>query len=62
MAAVLLIFVLSFIVGGAAWLTLGPRFNIKNDVQQNDLLNFLSYVLIALPWIFVIVFYVLESF
>ena len=62
MAAVLLIFVLSFIVGGGAWLVLGPRFNIKNDAQQNEVLNFLSYVLIALPWIFVIVFYVLESF
>ncbi len=33
MAAVILILVLSFMVGGTAWLALGPRFGIKKDVQ-----------------------------
>ncbi|MCH8142478.1 MAG: hypothetical protein IH908_12870 [Proteobacteria bacterium] len=61
MAATILMLVLSFIVGGAVWLGVGPRLRIKNDAQQNDLLNFLSYTLIALPLVFSFVFYVLES-
>ena len=61
MAATILTLVLSFIVGGAVWLGLGPRLRIKNDAQQNDLLNFLSYTLIDLPFVFSFVFYVLES-
>ncbi len=62
MAATILTLILSFILGGAVWLGVGPRLRIKHDAQQNDLLNFLSYTLIALPLMFVVVFYLLESF
>ena len=60
MAAVILMFVLSFVVGGSVWLALGSRLNINDGAQLNDLLNLLSYMLIALPLIFIFVFYVLE--
>ncbi len=60
MAAVILMPVSSFVAGGAVWLALGSRLNIKDGAQLNDLLNLLSYRLIALPLIFVFVFYVLE--
>ena len=60
MAAVILTLVLSFVAGGAVWLVLGSRLNINDGTQLNDLLNLLSYMLIALPLIFIFVFYVLE--
>ena len=62
MAAVILTLILSFMLGGTAWLGGGSRLRIKSDTQRNDLLNFLSYSLIALPVVFVVVFFVLESF
>ncbi len=62
MAATILTLVLSFVVGGAVWLGVGTRLKIKSDTQQNDLLNFLSYTLIALPLVFTVVFYLIERF
>ena len=62
MAATILTLVLSFIAGGAVWLGVGARLKINSDAQQNDLLNFLSYTLIALPLVFGVVFYLIETF
>ncbi len=62
MAAAILTLVLSTVVGGAAWLGVGSRLRITNEAQQNDLLNFLGYTLIALPLVFTFVFFVLERF
>ena len=62
MAAVTLTLVLSFVLGSVTWLGAGSRLRISNDSQQNDMLNFLSYSLMALPLVFAAVFFLLESF
>ncbi|MCZ6619128.1 MAG: hypothetical protein O7E57_13460 [Gammaproteobacteria bacterium] len=61
MAAVILTLVLSFILGSVTWLGAGSRLRIRNDPPQNDMLNFLSYSLMALPLVFTFVFYLLEN-
>ena len=47
-------------VGGGLWLLLGPRLRLAEGVEQNQLLNLLAYVAIALPFAFVAVFFLLE--
>ena len=60
MHAVVLSLILSFIVGTAIWLTLGPRFELNEDSRQNEILNVLAYLAIAFPFCFVIVFFAIE--
>lgn len=60
MAAGILTLVGAFLAGGVAWLTIGARFRLTEDVQTNDLLNLLAYVCGALPVAFALVFFVLE--
>ena len=52
--------VMAFLAGGGLWLAVGPRLQLAQDVQTNDLLNLLAYVGGALPIAFGLVFFVLE--
>ena len=56
MAAVVLTLVISFMGAGVLWLTLGGRFHVNNDVQQNDILNLAIYAGILIVPVFVVVF------
>ena len=60
MAAAILTIVLAFIVGGSAWLLLGPRLPLAAAAEQNQLLNLIAYVVGVLPVAFLIVFFLLE--
>ena len=60
MAAGILTLVAAFLVGGGAWLLVGPCFQLSRQVQINDLLNLAAYVGAALPVVFVVVFFLLE--
>jgi hypothetical protein len=61
LAAAILTLVLAFVVGGAVWLAVGPRLRLAEPGEQNQLLNLLAYVLIVLPFAFVVVFFLLET-
>ena len=60
MAAAILTLVLTVIVGGVTWLLLGNRFELHDDVRQNELANLLVYCAVVLPFAFVIVFFAME--
>ncbi len=60
MAAAILTIVLAFIVGGSAWLLLGPRLPLAEAAEQNQLLNLIAYIAGVLPVAFLIVFFLLE--
>lgn len=62
MAAAILTLVLSVIVAGTAWLTLGNFFRLSTDDRQNDIANLATYVAALLPVAFVIVFFAMERF
>ncbi len=61
MAATILSLVLSFILGAAAWLAIGPRLSLNADGQLNQTFNFFAYVGIAFPLVFAGVFFLLEK-
>jgi hypothetical protein len=61
MAAVILTLVLAFFCGGGAWLALGPRLALSEHTQQNDVLNLVAYIGMALPVAFAVVFFLLET-
>lgn len=60
MAGGILTLVVAFLAGGGLWLVIGPRLQLTQDVQANDLLNLVAYVGGALPIAFALVFYLLE--
>ena len=60
MAAILLTLIGSLILGGLLWLVLGSRFRFDSDPRQNDLLNLGGYVLVLLPFVFIVVFFLVE--
>ncbi len=62
MAAAILTLVLTFIVSGTVWLTLGNLFNLHADDRQNDVLNLATYAITLLPIFFTIVFFAMERF
>lgn len=61
MAAAILTLVLAFICGGSTWLALGPRLTLSPEAEQNDLLNLIVYVGVALPPAFLVVFFLIEA-
>lgn len=61
MAAAILTLVLAFLVGAGLWLAVGPRLPLAEAAEQNQLLNLLAYVVILLPFAFVVVFFLLET-
>ncbi len=60
MAAVILTFVLSFMVGGAIWLLVGAGFALHEDKERNELLNLIVFIGASLPVVFLIVFFLIE--
>ena len=59
MAAVILTLVLSFMAAGVLWLVAGDRFQLDDDVQQNDILNLAIYTGILIVPVFLLVFLLL---
>jgi hypothetical protein len=57
MAALILTLILSFVIAGLLWFTLGSRIALAEDSSENDLANLVLYALGALPVSFVIVFF-----
>lgn len=60
MVAIVLTLVLSFLVGGVAWLLAGSRLPLNADKEVNEVLNLLAYVAAALVPMFALVFYLLD--
>ena len=61
LAATVLSLVLSFILGAAVWLAIGPRLSLNADGELNQTFNFFAYVGIAFPFVFAAVFFLLEK-
>jgi hypothetical protein len=61
-AAAILTMVLTTIVSGATWLSLGNLFRLHGDDRQNDVLNLATYAVVLLPIVFTIVFFAMERF
>jgi hypothetical protein len=57
MAALILTLILSFVIAGLLWFTLGSRIALAEDSSENDLANLVLYALGALPVSFVVVFF-----
>jgi len=57
MPAVVLTLALTVIASGLVWLAVGSRLRLSADARQNDVMNFVAYVLIALPIAFAVVFF-----
>ena len=49
MAALILTLILSFVIAGLLWFTLGSRIALAEDSSENDLANLVLYALGALP-------------
>lgn len=60
MAGGILTFIFSAVVAALAWLGIGSRFRFAPAEHTNHLLNLGAYALLALPFMFVIVFYLVE--
>lgn len=61
MAAAVLTFAISFVLGGALWLLVGPRLALSSESGQNEILNLMAYIGVILPVAFVLVFFGLED-
>lgn len=61
MAATVLSLVLAFILGAGTWLTIGPRLSLSADGNLNQTFNFFAYVGIAFPFVFAVVFFLVEK-
>lgn len=62
MAAAILTLVLTFIVSGVAWLSIGNLFRLDNSARRNDVLNLGAYAMVVLPVVFAIVFFAMSRF
>ena len=60
MIAVILALVISFLIGGVAWLLAGSRLKLNTDKEVNEVLNLIAYVGIALLPVFLGVFFLLD--
>lgn len=61
MAGGILTFVISAMFGAVLWLALGTRFQFAPNTRANDWLNLGAYALLALPLVFVVVFFLVEA-
>lgn len=61
MAATVLSLVLAFILGAGTWLAIGPRLSLSADGNLNQTFNFFAYVGIAFPFVFGVVFFLVEK-
>lgn len=60
MAGGILSFLFSAVLAALAWLGIGSRFRFAAVESTNHLLNMGAYALLALPFVFVVVFYLVE--
>ena len=60
MPGVVFSLVLSFMVAGVAWLLFGARVQVSREPEQNSVLNFFLYMLIAMPFAILLAFYALQ--
>jgi hypothetical protein len=60
MIAVVLTLVVSFLIGGSAWLMVGSRLRLNEDKDVNEVLNLITYVGVVLIPVFLGVFYLLD--
>lgn len=59
MGALVLTLVGSVVLGGAAWALIGSKLKLAKDSLQNDILNFVVYLLAVLVVLFPIIIFVL---
>ena len=57
MSAVILTFIGSIVCGGLAFIFLGERWQLDTQPEQNGLKNFIAFCLMALPIVFLLVFF-----
>ena len=63
MAAFILSVAGSIVIGAAVWLLVGPRINYSEDPVQNQVLNLVTFVGIALVILFpIVVLFISDSF
>ena len=60
MAGGILSFLFAAVAGALVWLGIGSRFRFAPGDSANHLLNMGAYALLALPFVFVVVFYLVE--
>lgn len=61
MASVILTFLIALMLGSLAWLGIGARFRFGPDEGLNNWLNLGAYALLAMPFVFVVVFFLIEA-
>jgi len=54
---VVLSLVVSTLLAGIAWLLLGARVAASEDPEQNNIFNFVIYLLVALPFVLALIFF-----
>ena len=60
MVGVVFSLVVSVVVAGLAWLLLGARFQLNELAETNNMLNFLCYLVLALPFAVAAAFFGLQ--
>lgn len=60
MVAVAFTIALCVVIAGVFWLVFGARLRMAPDASTNDVLNLICYFLLALPVVFVFVFFAIE--
>jgi hypothetical protein len=60
-AAAVLSLTFSFIVGALMWLAIGPVLSLHADDNQNEVLNVFAYIAMVFPFVFGVVFFVIEN-
>ena len=61
MAAIVLSLALSVLLAALFWLAAGPRLALAADTRQNEVLNVFAYIGILLPFVFAVVFFLVEE-
>jgi len=60
MPAIVLTLALVLLLASISWLVLGSRLRLLSDPKLNDRANLAAYAAILLPFVFVLVFYLVE--
>ena len=60
MAGAVMSLVITCLITGVLWFTLGSRFGFSEDSEQNDILNLAAYAGIILPVAFLFVYFVVD--
>lgn len=60
MAGGILSFLFAAVAAALTWLGIGSRFRFSSADSTNHLLNMGAYALLALPFTFVVIFYLVE--